>query len=62
MAAGRSANEPCAIVATAARANQQVIITTLDKLGAQAETSEPLCIIVVGQNVTLAKELSWLAC
>ncbi|MFO1247488.1 MAG: uroporphyrinogen-III C-methyltransferase [Alphaproteobacteria bacterium] len=62
MAAGRPANEPCAIVANAARANQQVITTTLDKLGAQAETSEPLCIIVVGQNVTLAKELSWLAC
>ena len=62
MAAGRPANEPCAIVANAARANQQVIITTLGKLGAEAETSEPLCIIVIGQNVTLAKELSWLAC
>jgi uroporphyrin-III C-methyltransferase len=61
LAAGRKPDEPCAIVCNAARDNQQVIVTTLDGLGAAAETAEPLCIIVIGENVTLAKELNWLA-
>src|SRR6201996_6805691 len=47
VAAGRPASEPCAIVCNAARDNQQVIVTTLDGLGATAETAEPLCIIVI---------------
>jgi uroporphyrin-III C-methyltransferase len=60
LAAGRKTDEPCAIVCNAARDNQQVIITTLDGLGAAAQTAEPLCIIVIGENVKLAGELSWL--
>jgi len=61
VAAGRSANEPAAIVANAARADQDVIVTTLGELPAAAENAPSLAIIVVGENVKLAKELSWLA-
>jgi uroporphyrin-III C-methyltransferase len=61
LAAGRKPGEPCAIVANAARANQQVIVTTLEGLGAAAQTAEPLCIMVIGENVKLAGELNWLA-
>ena len=61
MAAGRSAHEPAAIVANAARPDQQVILTTLGGLAAAAENAPALAIIVIGENVKLAKELSWLA-
>jgi uroporphyrin-III C-methyltransferase len=61
MAAGRAADEPAAIVANAARPDQDVIVTTLGGLAAAAENVPALAILVVGQNVTLARELSWLA-
>jgi uroporphyrin-III C-methyltransferase len=61
LAAGRSASEPAAIVANAARKDQQVIVTTLGGLAAAAESAPALSIIVIGENVALAKELSWLA-
>jgi uroporphyrin-III C-methyltransferase len=61
LTAGRSVEQPCAIVANAARSDQQVTITTLGGLAAAAETSPALSIIVIGENVTLAGELSWLA-
>ena len=61
IAAGRSADEPAAIVANAARADQQVIVTTLGGLGAAAENAPSLAIIVIGENVRLAEELNWLA-
>jgi uroporphyrin-III C-methyltransferase len=61
LAAGRKADEPAAIVANAAREDQQVIITTLGGLAAAAETAPALSIIVIGENVRLAGELSWLA-
>src|SRR5580698_7021374 len=61
MAAGRSSHEPAAIVANAARPDQQVILTTLGGLAAAAENAPALAIIVIGENVKLAKELSWLA-
>ena len=61
MDAGRPKDEPAAIVANAARADQEVIITSLGKLAAAAESAPALAIIVVGQNVKLAKELNWLA-
>jgi uroporphyrin-III C-methyltransferase len=60
IAGGRAANEPAAIVANAARPDQSVRITTLDGLGAAAETSPALSIIVIGENVKLAEELNWL--
>jgi len=61
MAAGRAPNEPAAIVANAARADQQVILTTLEGLAAAAEKAPALAIIVIGENVKLAQDLSWLA-
>ena len=61
MAAGRTADEPAAIVVNAARPDQEVIITTLGGLAAAAQDAPALAIIVIGENVTLAKELSWLA-
>jgi uroporphyrin-III C-methyltransferase len=61
IAAGRSADEPAAIVANAARADQQVIVTTLGGLGAAAENAPSLAIMVIGENVRLAEELNWLA-
>jgi uroporphyrin-III C-methyltransferase len=61
LAAGRSPNEPAAIVANAARPDQQVTVTTLAGLAAAAETAPALAIIVIGENVRLAEELNWLA-
>ena len=61
IAAGRCADEPAAIVANAARADQQVIVTTLGGLGAAAENAPSLAIMVIGENVRLAEELNWLA-
>jgi uroporphyrin-III C-methyltransferase len=61
IAAGRNADEPAAIVANAARPDQDVIVTNLGGLAAAAENAPALAIIVVGRNVALAKELSWLA-
>jgi uroporphyrin-III C-methyltransferase len=61
IAAGRDPNEPAAIVANAARKDQQVAITTLGGLAQAAETSPALAIMVIGANVALARELSWLA-
>jgi uroporphyrin-III C-methyltransferase len=61
LAAGRSADEPAAIVANAARDDQQVIVTTLGGLAHAADTAPALAIMVIGQNVALARELTWLA-
>ncbi|HEX4177205.1 MAG TPA: SAM-dependent methyltransferase, partial [Rhizomicrobium sp.] len=59
--AGRRPEEPAAIVANAARPDQEVTITTLGGLAAAAENAPALAIIVIGENVKLAEELSWLA-
>ncbi len=61
LAAGRAPGEPAAIVANAARPDQQVILTTLGGLAAAAEAAPVLSILVIGENVRLAGELSWLA-
>jgi uroporphyrin-III C-methyltransferase len=61
LAAGRGKDDAAAIVANAARADQQVIVTTLGELGAAAENAPSLAIMVIGENVRLAEELSWLA-
>jgi uroporphyrin-III C-methyltransferase len=60
IAAGRQKDEPAAIVANAARADQDVIVTTLSGLAAAAEKAPPLSIIVIGENVRLRGELDWL--
>jgi uroporphyrin-III C-methyltransferase len=61
LAAGRKPDEPAAIVANAARSDQQVILTTLSGLASAAENAPALSILVIGENVRLAGELSWLA-
>jgi len=61
LAAGRKPDEPVAIVANAARSDQQVIVTSLSGLAQAAENAPSLAIIVIGENVRLAEELSWLA-
>jgi uroporphyrin-III C-methyltransferase len=61
LAAGRDPDEPAAIVANATRGDQQVTITTLGALPAAAEAAPALAIMVIGENVRLAGELSWLA-
>ncbi len=61
MAGGRRADEPAAIIANATRPDQQVFVTTLAGLVEAAQKSPPLAIIVIGENVRLAQELSWLA-
>ena len=60
LAAGRKPDEPVAIVANAARSDQQVIVTTLSGLALAAKNAPSLAIIVIGENVRLAEELSWL--
>jgi uroporphyrin-III C-methyltransferase len=59
--AGRDPNEPAAVIANATRADQQVAITTLAGLPAAAEKAPALAVMVIGENVGLAGELSWLA-
>jgi len=59
MAAGRPADQPAAVVVNAARSEQQVIVTTLAGLGA-IETGNAPTILVIGENVSLARELDWL--
>jgi uroporphyrin-III C-methyltransferase len=61
LAAGRSPDEPAAIIANATRPDQHVTITTLAGLPAAAETAPALAVLVIGENVGLARELSWLA-
>lgn len=60
MAAGRDGREPAAIVANAARPDQQVVITDLANLGAAAENSPAVAVIVIGANVRLRQDLDWL--
>jgi uroporphyrin-III C-methyltransferase len=61
VAAGRNKNEPAAIVANATRADQQVIVTTLEGLAAAAEQSPAVSIIVIGENGRRRDQLDWLA-
>jgi uroporphyrin-III C-methyltransferase len=60
IAGGRSADEPAAVIANAARADQSVTVTTLGGLGEAAATQPPLSILVVGENVRLRENLNWL--
>jgi uroporphyrin-III C-methyltransferase len=60
IAAGRSADEPAAIVSDASRATQATAVTTLGGLGAAAGKSAAPAIIVIGENVRLREGLDWL--
>ena len=59
--AGREPSEPAAIIGNATRPDQHVTITTLAGLPAAAESAPALAVLVIGENVGLARELSWLA-
>ena len=60
IASGRKPDEPAAVIANAARAGQDVMVTDLKGLGAAASSAPALCILVVGENVRLRQELDWL--
>ena len=62
MAAGRSKDEPVAIVTQAPTAQQNFVETTLGKCAAESEASgiEPPAMIVVGQVVRLRAALDWM--
>jgi uroporphyrin-III C-methyltransferase len=60
LAAGRQEGEPAAILANATRCDQKLIITDLGHLAAAAQQAPALSIIIIGENVRLAGELSWL--
>jgi uroporphyrin-III C-methyltransferase len=59
VAAGRSADQPAAIVSDATRGRQTVVVTTLGELGTHAGGKAP-SIIVIGENVRLRNGLDWL--
>jgi uroporphyrin-III C-methyltransferase len=63
IAAGRSEDEPAAVVAQATTPRQQVVRTTLGRLAAGADVAgvEPPALIVVGGVVALAPVLGMAA-
>jgi uroporphyrin-III C-methyltransferase len=60
IAGGRAADEPAAIVSDASFDKQSVRITKLGELGARAQESGAPAILVIGENVKLARGLDWL--
>jgi uroporphyrin-III C-methyltransferase len=62
MAAGRSADEPVAVVAKATLPDQRVLETTLGRCAADAASAglEPPALLVVGEVVRLRAGLDWL--
>jgi uroporphyrin-III C-methyltransferase len=60
IAAGRSTNEPAAIVSNASLHGQDVRVTDLASLGAVATENTAPAIIVIGDNVRLREGLDWL--
>jgi uroporphyrin-III C-methyltransferase len=59
IAAGRARGEPAAIVSDATFDRQNVVVTTLDRLGESAANSAAPAIIVIGENVRLRAGLDW---
>jgi uroporphyrin-III C-methyltransferase len=60
IAAGRDPQEPAAVVSNASLPNQDVRVTTLERLGAAAAESSAPAILVVGENVGLRAGMDWL--
>jgi len=60
IAAGRSADEPAAVVSSASTEDQTVIVTTIAGLGAAAAGSSAPAILVIGENVRLSEAMDWL--
>lgn len=59
IAAGRSADEPVALIAKATTPDHFVIETTLGEAGRAAAEIEPPAIVVVGEVVRLRETLDW---
>lgn len=61
LAAGRSPDEPAAIVSRASTAEQQVVETTLGAMAADARAAEvpTPALVVVGEVVRLRRQLDW---
>jgi len=60
IAAGRSPDEPAALIANASRDGQTTVVTNLASLGEAANASDAATIIVIGPNVLLREGLDWL--
>lgn len=63
LAAGRSADEPCAVVFSATTDNQKVLETTLGQMASDIAASglEPPAILCVGRSVLMRQVLDWQA-
>ena len=61
LAAGRPADEPCAVVSSATTPEQKVLETTLGQMAADIEASgmEPPAILCVGRSVLMRQVLDW---
>ncbi len=61
MAAGRTADEPVAVVTNATKPDQQVLESTLGSLRADIESAglQPPAIICVGRSVLMRRALDW---
>ncbi|SLN55498.1 Uroporphyrinogen-III C-methyltransferase [Roseovarius gaetbuli] len=61
LAAGRPADEPCAVVSSATTPDQKVLETTLGQMAADIEASgmEPPAILCVGRSVLMRQVLDW---
>ena len=61
LAAGRAADEPCAVVTNATTPDQQVLETTLENLKIDVETSglKPPAIVCIGKSVLMRQALDW---
>jgi len=60
IAAGRSPNEPAAVISSASLDQQTTAVTTLACLGEKAAEAQTPAILVIGENVRLAEGLDWL--
>ena len=58
--AGRDADGPAAIVSNATGGEQNVHVTTLAQVGADAKTVDAPAILIIGENVRLREGLDWL--
>ena len=59
IAAGRPADEPAAVVASASTTAQQVVTGTLAELAAADPDVDPPATLVCGPSVALADPLAW---
>lgn len=63
LTAGRSADEPCAVVTSATTLNQQVLETTLGTMVADIDAAglTPPAIVCIGKSVLMRQALDWAA-